>query len=355
MLGPMHKWLCLALVSLTLPLWAAEHTFDFSAVPEGQTPPGFRSAVTGQGKPGEWRVLQAPVPSLMPSFAAGEERHAVRLVLAQVAQDPTDEHFPLLIYQGDTYGDFTLTTRFETVRGTLEQMAGLAFRIQDESNYYVVRASSLGNTFKFYKVSNGRRGPLVGPEVRIPTGTWHELGVTCKGSAITCSLDGKPLISVDDKANSFAKGKIGFWTKSDSVSYFADTRIVYIPFEPPAQALVTRMLKRYPRLLGLKIYVPGAEPHSTRVVASAVPSDLGEPGGKTEQAVIAQAETWYGKEKHEVSVIMPLRDRNGDPIAAVRVVMKSFPGQTEENAIVRAAPVVRNIQAQVQSLEDLAQ
>jgi hypothetical protein len=50
-----------------------------------------------------------------------------------------------------------------------------------------------------------------------------------------------------------------------------------------------------------------------------------------------------------------LRDRNGDTIAAVRVVMKSFPGQTEANAIVRAAPIVRQLQARVQSLEDLVE
>jgi len=34
-----------------------------------------------------------------------------------------------------------------------------------------------------------------------------------------CSLDGKAL-SLKCSRNSFAKGKIGFWTKSDSVSYF---------------------------------------------------------------------------------------------------------------------------------------
>ena len=69
--------------------------------------------------------------------------------------------------------------------------------------------------------------------------------------------------------------------------------------------------------------------------------------------VIKTGQTWFGKEKQTVSVIMPLKDRNGEPIAAVRVVMKSFKGQTEENAIVRAAPIVREIQQRVGSLEDL--
>ena len=120
-------------------------------------------------------------------------------MLAQLAQDPADEHFPLLIYEGETIGDFTLTTRFKTVKGVVEQMAGIAFRIQNETNYYVVRASSLGNTFRFYKVLNGQRGPLVGPEVPIPSGVWHELTVECKGNAIRCLLNGKELITATDK------------------------------------------------------------------------------------------------------------------------------------------------------------
>jgi hypothetical protein len=50
---------------------------------------------------------------------------------------------------------------------------------------------------------------------------------------------------------------------------------------------------------------------------------------------------------------MPLRDRNGDPIAAMRVVLKSFAGQTEQNAFARATPLVKGIQARVHSLQDL--
>src|SRR5436305_5578133 len=166
------RWLCWWVVAAQLLfaaafLPAAERKFDFSTVVENQTPAGFRSAVTGQGTPGKWRVVLDDLPSELPPLSP--EAHGVtkRAVLAQLAEDQTDEHFPLLIYEGDTFADFTLSTRFKTVRGAVEQMAGLAFRIQDEANYYVVRASSLGNTFRFYKVVNGQRGPLVGPEIQI--------------------------------------------------------------------------------------------------------------------------------------------------------------------------------------------
>jgi hypothetical protein len=344
-----------ALVVLALPAVAAERKFDFSDVRENQTPPGFRSAVTGQGKPGDWKVIMDEVPSLLPALTPGAPGVAKKPVLAQLAQDATDEHFPLLIYEGDTMGDFTLTTRFKTVKGVMEQMAGIAFRVQNETNYYVVRASSLGNTFRFYKVLNGERGPVVGPEVPIPSGVWHELTVECKGIQIRCLLDGKELITATDKVNPFTSGKIAFWTKSDSVSYFADTRIVYTPHEAPAQALVRAMLKKYPRLLGLQVYVLGADPKSSRLVASKSTNEVGRAGGKVEPDVIAQGNTYFGKEKEFVSVVLPLRDRNGDPMAAVRVIMKPFAGQTEQSAYARALPIIRDMQARVTSLQDLVQ
>lgn len=350
----MHKCFSLAVVLLAVPALAAERKFDFGQFPENQTPPGFRSTVTGKGKPGEWKILMEDVPPLLAPLtsepAPSTTKHPV---LAQTAQDPTDEHFPLLIYEEGKYGDFTLTTRFKTVRGVIEQMAGIAFRVQNESNYYVVRASSLGNTFRFYKVLDGQRGPSIGPEVPITSGVWHDLGVECKGNQIRCLLDGKELISVTDKANALTSGMIGFWTKSDSVAFFCDTKIVYVPFQGSAQKIVREMLRRYPRLLGLKIYVPGKESGRTRLIASGDENEVGQDGAKTEQEVIGRGETYFGKENDVVSVIMPLRDRNGDAMAAVRVVMKPFPGQTEENAIQRATPVVREIQNRARQLDDL--
>jgi hypothetical protein len=351
----MHKSFLWVLALLALPAVAAERKFDFSEVRENQAPPGFRSVVTGQGKPGDWRVIMDEVPSLMQPLSPGARSVAKKAVLAQLAQDPTDEHFPLLIYEGDIIDDFTLTTRFKTVKGVAEQMAGIAFRIQNATNYYVVRASSLGNNLRFYKVLNGERGPVIGPSVPIPVGEWRELTVECKGNAIRCLLDGKELITATDKVNPFMSGKIGFWTKSDSVSYFADTRLIYKPHEAPAQALVREVLKEYPRLLGLQVYILGDDRKTTRLLASKNTNEVNRVGGKVERDVIEQGTPYYGKEKELVSVVLPLRDRNGDPVAAVRVMMNTFAGQTEQNAFARAMPIVRDMQNRFGSLQDLIQ
>ncbi len=332
--------------------YGAEKAFDFSELSEGKTPQGFRSTVTGKGGAGDWKIILDEETPLMPLISPQAKAATKRPVLAQLARDSTDEHYPLLIYDSESFGDFKLTTRFKIVDGTAEQMAGLAFRIQNETNYYYVRASALGKSFYFFKFVNGELIGPIGSRVEIPKGEWQELSVECRGSQITCSLNGRAIIA-EMQQNNFPKGKIGFWTKSDSVSYFADTKITYRPLEMPAQAIVRDLLKKYPRLLGLKLYARGKEPGTTQVIAGGSTADAGQPGGRTESEVIANGETWYGKEKESVSVIMPLRDRNGEVIAAARVVMKTFKGQTEENAIIRASPIVREIQSRVNGLEDL--
>ncbi len=298
-------------------------------------------------------MLLDDVPSLMEPWDTNQApRVSKQAVLAQVSQDRTDEHYPLLVYEGGVFADFTFTARFKLMGGEAEQMAGLAFRIQDEKNYYYARASGLGGTFYFFKFVNGELIGPIGSKLAISKGQWHELAVECRGSLVTCSLDGQPIIARMAQDN-FAKGKIGFWTKSDSVSYFADAKIVYKPIEDPAQGVVRDTVRTYSKLLGLKLFVLGNDPQTTRLVASKDPAELGRPGGKAELAVITQAQVYYGTDKGSVSVTMPLRDRNGEVIAAAKVIMKTFPGQTEQNAVARALPIVRSIQARVLSIKDL--
>jgi hypothetical protein len=350
----MRSLFVLTAVALALSGRAAELTFDFSQFPENKPPPGFRSLVAGQGTAGDWRIIMDEVPPLLAPFSDRSPVVTKRAVLAQLSQDPTDEHFPILVYDGETFADFTLTTRFKTVKGEKEQMAGVVFRLQDERNFYVVRASALGNTFRFYKVVDGQRGAPIGPQIEIPKGVWHELTIECKGNQVRCLLNGKEALpALAD--SSFARGKIGFWTKSDSVSYFADTRVTYTVAGPVAQKLVQDTLAKYSRLRDLKVFAPKGESKTVQVVGAKRKSDLGQSGGSTEDKVFASSEPYLVRGKGVVTVVMPLRDRNGETIAAVRVTMESFPGQTEQNAYVRAAPIAEFMQARITTLEDLVQ
>ncbi|MDB6016453.1 MAG: hypothetical protein JWR19_942 [Pedosphaera sp.] len=350
----MHKkllWLVLALLAGTV--GAAERRFDVSEQPLDQAPAGYFSTVAGTGKPGEWKVIATEVPLAMQALSTNAPNVTKKSVIAQLAEDFTDEHFPMLILGNDTYNDFTLTTRFKIVGGVIEQMAGVAFRVQDEKNYYVVRASALGNNLRFYKMVNGQRGPIIGPEMEMPKGVWHELTVECKGNQIHILLDGtEAMPTLTD--NTFSAGRIAFWTKSDSVSYFADTRLVYTPREPLAQGIVRDAMVNHSHLLGLQVFMMAGKPGEPRLVASNQEKEIGQAGRKSDADTIARGTIYYNKEEGSTTVTLPLRDRNGDSVAAVRVKMKSFKGQTEENAILRALPVVKQMQERVPATGDLA-
>jgi hypothetical protein len=343
---------CLCGFVLAWDISAAELQFSFSQDVLNQTPRGFQSILSGGGKPGEWKIISEEVGPAISALTSNTPALTKRPVLAQVSMDLTDERFPMLVYDEETFVDFTLTTRFKNVSGVMEQMAGIAFRIQDTNNYYYVRASSLGNTFRFFKIVGGQRSAPIGPEVEIPKGVWHELAVECKGNSIRCSLNGKELIPMMTD-NSFSSGKIGFWTKSDSVSYFADTKVIYTPREPLAKVVIREMLRLYPRLVGLKVYAVARGKPGLRIIASSDEKDIGNLANRVEQDVVARGIIYFGKEKQTAIVTLPLHDRNGDTVAAVRVILKSFFGQTEHSAIARALPIIKEMENRIRSAKDL--
>jgi hypothetical protein len=332
----------------------AEKVFDFRHDALNETPKGFRSTIAGNGQPGDWKIIE---DDLVPDFAPLSPNSPIRRkipVLAQLARDRTDEHFPILVYEDETFGDFTITTRFKLVDGAVEQMAGIAFRLQDERNYYYIRASALGNSFYFFKIVDGQRSAPIGNKIEIKKGIWHALTIECRGTRIQARLDGKEVIpSLDDK--SFVSGKIGFWTKSDSVTYFGDTTIVYRPSETLAQTLVKDAQKKYPRLQGVKIYASADDGAPLRVIASSDPAEVGQAAPKEVDKVLAERGYFYGKGGGDVMLTLPLHDSNGEKVAAIRVVMKSFLGQTEQNALARAMPVVKSMETRILTLKDLLQ
>lgn len=342
----------LAAALLGLPGFAAEKVFDFGEARLNEPPAGFRSVVTGSGPPGDWRVLLEELPPALPPLSPKAPNFSKRPVLAQLSRDRTDDRQVLLIFEGETFGDFKLTTRFKIVEGEVEQMAGIAFRIQDERNYYYIRANAKDGNLYFFKWVDGQLLGPRGPRLAVPKGEWQELAIEARGNQIRCWLNGREAWpTLHD--NSFASGKMGFWTKSDAVSYFADTRIVYTSREPFAQVLVRDALKRYPRLLGLRIYaIPTNEP-PPRLIASTDPAELGRTGSPEIQDTIATGTPYQSKGPGRITLTLPLRDGNGDTAGAVQVVMKSFPGQTEENALARARPVVKGMQSRIQSPKDL--
>jgi hypothetical protein len=330
----------------------AELQFNLSDVPDGSLPTNFVSLLGGTGMVPKWQVIDAEVPSQFTGFSTNAALVTHGKVLAQTSDDMTDEHFPMCVYQGDIYRDFKFSTQFKIINGISEQMAGIVFRFQNVSNYYYTRFSAAGKNLRFFKVVNGVRSDPIGVNLDLPVGEWHSLAVQCDGNHITIFLDGHPAMPMLGD-NSFTEGRVGFWTKSDSVTYFSHAEISYTPRIPPAKAVLDAILAKQVKLLGLRLYAVDATGTNTYVIASKDQTEVGQPGTDDVIGSIHDNKPYYGREHGAVDVTMPLRDRNGEIIGAMRVKMKHFFGETEDSAVTQAFDIRRSIEDLCPSANDL--
>jgi hypothetical protein len=338
-------------LALDWPAAGAELQFNFGELAANGALTNFHAELLGNGGPISWQVLPGEAPSAFAPLSDPAKHVAGGSVLAQTSQDPANERYPMFIFDRDKFRDFRFTTQFKLASGVVEQMAGVVFRFQNTSNYYVVRVSGLGKNIRFYKVVNGQRSDPIGPACELAPGTWHQLSVQCAGTQITVWLDGRPVMpTLGD--NTFADGKIGFWTKSDAVSYFANAVVDYTPVVPASQVMLNHVLRQQPRILGLQIYALGAN-DTTRVLASNDPSEIGQPGTEAELAAIRDGTLSFGRDHGAVVVAMPLHDRNGEFIAAVRFKLRSFLGETQDNAVGRATRILKLMEGYGLSADDL--
>ena len=144
-----------------------------------------------------------------------------------------DGRFPLLVFDQPVAGDFTASADFQIVSGHVDQYAGLAFRIVDENNYYVVRASASEQSVSLARFNNGSRQVLQVFPASVTLGKWQTLAVQVAGQKFAITLDGKPIGEVVD--DGWPTGRIGLGTKADSVSRFRNLTAT-VP-EPPPSAL----------------------------------------------------------------------------------------------------------------------
>ena len=186
-------------------------TFDTDAT--DAPPAGFSFGRTGSGRTGRWIVRsEADAPSA-PN------------VLAQTDTDNTDYRFPVAVVDDSNLRDLRLSVKCKPVSGKVDQACGLVFRYRDENNYYLTRANALEDNINLYYVKDGRRKQITGWRGKVTSGAWHELAVEATGDHLQVYWEGAPIIDAHDQTFGDA-GKIGLWTKGDSVTEFDNLSIV---------------------------------------------------------------------------------------------------------------------------------
>jgi hypothetical protein len=186
-------------------------SFNFDNDAMGSGPSGFTSYATGGGPAGKWVTTEL-------SDAPTGKRAVV-----QTDANPTDVRYPVLIAENGEYSDLDVSMKAKAISGKVDQGMGLVFRFRDPKSYYVVRANALEDNFRLYKMVNGNRLQFAGGKVKVSSGQWHTIRVVAKRDHIICWFDGKQLIDAHDKT--YSSGKVGFWTKADSVTAFDDLTV----------------------------------------------------------------------------------------------------------------------------------
>ena len=189
-----------------------QFAYNFDGDMPGQMPTKFHSAKTGGGAQEKWAVTADATAPSKPN------------VVAQTSSDQTDYRFPLLISDEGSFQDLDVSVKFKAVSGSIDRAGGLVFRLKDPNNYYIVRANALENNYRLYHVVNGRRSQFAGANLKVTSGEWHELRVEAVGNKITCYYDGNKKIEAADDTFKDA-GKVGLWTKADSVTSFDDLKV----------------------------------------------------------------------------------------------------------------------------------
>ena len=190
---------------------AQPKTFNFNSDTAGKSPAGFTSYATGGGPAGKWMVKEmGDAPS-------------AKQVVVQTDADSTGTRYPVLIADSGEYADLDVSMKAKSISGNVDQGMGLVFRFRDLKSYYIVRANALENNVRLYKMVNGQRLQLATTNVKVAPGQWHSVRVVTKGDQITCWFNGKQVIDAHDKT--YSTGKIGFWTKADSVIAFDDLTV----------------------------------------------------------------------------------------------------------------------------------
>jgi len=127
------------------------------------------------------------------------------------------------VYKGlDNFENGEISVRFQMIGGTLDRAAGILFDVKPNGDYLTVRYNGTEDNTVLWTFNNGvrkfvNRAPTLVP---LELGTWHTLKISVHGTQLKSWLDDQPMH--DYTLPHAVSGKIGVWSKTDSMIEFAD-------------------------------------------------------------------------------------------------------------------------------------
>jgi hypothetical protein len=183
---------------------ATPETVDFDKASAGQPPAGWTATKTGSGE-AKWTI----------------ERDDTAPTKPHVLKQTGTATYPLCFKDDTSLKDGFVEVKFKPISGKEDQAGGVVWRLKDANNYYVARANALEDNVTIYHTINGRRTEKKRVSLKVAPNVWHTLRVDFTGTHFEVTHDGKKALEWDDDTFKEA-GKVGVWTKADSVTSFDD-------------------------------------------------------------------------------------------------------------------------------------
>jgi hypothetical protein len=178
--------------------------FHFDDAAPGAAPPGWTATKTGSGQ-AKWTLVKDDTAPSKPN----------------VLKQSGEATYPVCIRDDTSFKDGFVEVKFKPVAGKEDQAGGVIWRCKDADNYYIARANALEDNVTIYHTIKGKRVSFQNVNTPVKSGEWHTLRVDFAGNKFKVTFDGKSVIEASDDRIAEA-GKVGVWTKADSVTLFDD-------------------------------------------------------------------------------------------------------------------------------------
>jgi len=132
-------------------------------------------------------------------------------------------YFPYAIAQGvDDFKDGEISMRFQIVEGNLDSCAGILFNVKPNGDYLTVRFNGKEDNLVLWTFNKGTRKFVkkASEDMPLKRKEWYTMKIAVHGTQLEGSLNGKKIL--DYTLPEPVTGKVGVWSKTDSVSLFDD-------------------------------------------------------------------------------------------------------------------------------------
>lgn len=186
------------------------------------------------GVVGLWRSVDDGGPALQidgASWSGTTDPAAARSIAKTLFGSATDQFvanatapaaFPLAVASKvANFTGGTLRVQFKMVAGASDQTAGIVFDLQPTGEYLFLRYNTKDGNLALWAYRDGQRARVADAteHAQLPMKVWHALNVTVAGTRVTAAIPAAK-ITIAHTLDKPVSGRVGLWTKRDSVTTF---------------------------------------------------------------------------------------------------------------------------------------